>query len=110
MKADLSILDLHAPSFVPLNSAARQLVYAENGASVETVLVDGTVVMEDRKLLTISESELRDAVKAVMPRLREDFATVSARIDTLRPYLMAAWRRSWEQDVGLDRHVARFGP
>ena len=110
MKADLSILDLHAPSFVPLNSAARQLVYAENGASVETVLVDGTVVMEERQLLTISESELRDAVAAVMPRLREDFAAVSTRIDTLRPYLMAAWRRSWEQDVGLDRHVARFGP
>ena len=39
MAADLMILDLNEPAFVPLNSAVRQIVYAEAGRAVETVLV-----------------------------------------------------------------------
>src|SRR5205807_1464511 len=40
-KADLTIVSLADPSFVPLNSAARQLVHAEAGRAVESVIVDG---------------------------------------------------------------------
>ena len=34
------ILDLNEPAFVPFNSAARQIVYAESGRAVETVFVE----------------------------------------------------------------------
>ena len=37
MAADLMILDLNEPAFVPFNSAARQIVFAECGRAVETV-------------------------------------------------------------------------
>ena len=42
MAADLAILDLNEPAFVPFNSAARQLVFAEGGRAVETVFVAGS--------------------------------------------------------------------
>src|SRR5262249_35155191 len=58
-KADLVILDLADPAFVPLNSVPRQLVYGECGRGVETVLVDGAVVMENRVIRTIDEPALR---------------------------------------------------
>ena len=41
MAADLMILDLKEPAFVPFNSAARQIVFSEAGRAVETVLVGG---------------------------------------------------------------------
>lgn len=109
MKADLVIVDLSTPSFVPLNSAARQLVFIESGASIESVMIDGRMVMQDRKLLTIDEAALRQAVDAVMPELRRDAAQVRERNAGVRPYLFEAYRRSWSHDVGLDRYIATGG-
>jgi len=104
-RADIAILDLAEPAFVPLNSAIRQLVFSEGGAGVCTVLVDGHVVMEDRALTTINESELRDAVAVVMETLGPDIDRVKERIATIHPYLLEAWRRGWQGDVGVQRFV-----
>jgi len=35
---------------------ARQLVFGESGRGVETTIVDGGIVMRDRRLLTIDEA------------------------------------------------------
>ena len=102
---DLTILDLTELSFVPLNSAARQLVYSESGSAVRTVVVDGNVVMEDRRLTTINEGELRDAVDVVMEQLGRDIETTKGRVAEIYPYILEAWRRSWKEDVGLNRFV-----
>ena len=104
-KADLSILDLANPNFVPLNSAVRQLVFTEAGQSVETVIVDGRVVLRERRLKSIDEGELRDAVEVVMPGLLEDLAEVSDRVDSISPYLLEAWRRVMRADVGINRYI-----
>ena len=63
----------------PLNSVARQLVHLEAGRGVRTVLVGGKIVVRDRKLTTVDETTIYEAVKAVMPGFRKDFATISAR-------------------------------
>ena len=107
MKADLVLLDLHSTSFTPLNSAARQMVFTESGAAVDTVLIDGQVVMADRKLTTIDEAELRQAVEEVMPGLRRDIEMVAARNADIAPYLLAAYRKTWDDDVGMNRYLER---
>ncbi len=106
MKADISILDLGSLALVPLNSAARQLVFAEGGAAVETVIVAGRVVVADRRLTTIDETALRQAVDDVMPGVHADLDAVTERIAQISPGLLEAWRRSWRADVGLNRYVA----
>ena len=106
MAADLSILDLGDPSFVPLNSAARQLVFSECGRSVETVIVDGRVVVRDRKIMTIDERALREEVAALMKPLREDLRAVMARNQHLLPYLMDAHHRISSADVGINRYIS----
>ena len=93
MKADLALLDLAEPSFVPLNSAARQIVFTESGAAVDTVIVDGRIVMRGRKITTIDEREIRDAVEAAMPGLRADIEAVERRLKAVEPYLLKAWMR-----------------
>lgn len=106
MAADLSLLDLGDPSFVPLNSAARQLVFSECGRSVETVIVDGRVVVRDRKIMTIDERALREEVAALMKPLREDLRAVMARNQHLLPYLMDAHHRISSADVGINRYIS----
>ncbi len=105
MLADLSIIDLTDPSVVPLNSAARQLVFTESGRSVETVIVDGRVVVRDRKITTIDERALRLEVAELMKELRKDIEVVVARNQQMMPYLMEAHRRTWVTDIGINRYV-----
>jgi guanine deaminase len=105
MAADLFILDLTDPSFVPLNSVARQIVFTEGGRGVETVIVDGRVVIADRKITTIDERALREEVAGLMQVLRKDIEAVARRNDAMLPYLLEAQRRTWEVDIGLNRYV-----
>ena len=102
-KADLSIIDLSDPSFVPLNSAARQLVFTEAGRGVETVIVDGRIIMSEGRVRTVDETALRRTIEAVMVDFRKDMADVAARVDPLYPHLLDAHRRVWAADVGLRR-------
>jgi hypothetical protein len=106
MAVDLAILDLTDPSFVPLNSAARQLVFTEAGRGVETVIVDGRVAVRERKLTTIDERALRAELTELMPALARDIAAVLARNQAIMPHLLEAYRRTWESDIGLNRYVA----
>ncbi len=56
--ADIILLDLNVPQFQPENNIVSGLVYSSNGSEVETVIVDGEVLMEDRKFLTIDEEKV----------------------------------------------------
>ncbi len=93
MAADLFIVDLTDPSFVPLNSVARQVVFTEGGRGVETVIVDGRVVIADRKITTIDERALREEIAGLMKVLRKD---IEAVIKATMPCCRICWRRSAE--------------
>ncbi|HEX5883870.1 MAG TPA: 5'-deoxyadenosine deaminase [Pyrinomonadaceae bacterium] len=56
-RADLSIVRLDRLHSTPVRDVASALVYSAEAVDVETVIIDGRVVMEDRKLLTVDESE-----------------------------------------------------
>ena len=57
-KADCIVLDLHRPHLSPFYHAASQLVYAARGGDVVHSMINGRLVMRDRRLLTIDEEEL----------------------------------------------------
>jgi 5-methylthioadenosine/S-adenosylhomocysteine deaminase len=106
MKADLVILDLADIVYQPLNSVARQLVFGESGRGVETTIVDGRLVMRDRRVLTIDEAALRSKLAAIMPTFRRDFADVAEANRQAIPYLLAANERLKSHNVGINRFVA----
>ena len=55
-KADVILVDLTGVHIRPINNLVNNLVYAATAASdVETVIVDGQIVVEDRKLLCFDE-------------------------------------------------------
>jgi cytosine/adenosine deaminase-related metal-dependent hydrolase len=58
-KADIVVVDMGGLHWVPDLDPVNSLVYAANGADVETVVIDGRVVMRDRILQTVDERMLR---------------------------------------------------
>ena len=57
-KADIAILDLDRPQFYPRNDLTAALVYSANGSEVETVIIDGEIVLEHGRLTKFDEEEI----------------------------------------------------
>jgi 5-methylthioadenosine/S-adenosylhomocysteine deaminase len=71
MKADIIILDLNKPHLTPLYHEYSHLAYAVNGSDVDTAIINGTVVMEHRKLTTIDENEAMAQVRKIAERIKK---------------------------------------
>lgn len=52
-RADVVILDLQQPKSQPVYEVESAIVYAASGSSVVTTIVDGRILMRDRKVLTV---------------------------------------------------------
>lgn len=68
-KADLAILNLRTPSMTPRNDLLAGLCYSANGSEVETVIIDGKIVMENRRILTLDEERIYAEVSRICKRL-----------------------------------------
>ena len=102
-KADLVLMDLKDPSYMPLNSAIRQMVYTEGGRGVKSVIVDGKLIIHDRKLQTMDEEALIEEVLNVIPGFQKDLKIIRSRVQQMKPYLEEAHRRIWAEEVGTNR-------
>jgi 5-methylthioadenosine/S-adenosylhomocysteine deaminase len=102
-KADIVLLDLHEPAFMPLNDAVRQLVYSETGRAVRHVLVDGRPVLENGRATGIDEQSLYEEIERLVPALMQDLQALRVRNERLLPYVEEAHRRTLAVDVGLNR-------
>ena len=107
LKADLAILDLTDPAYLPLNSAMRQLVFSESGRGVETTIVDGRIVVRNRRMTTVDEGAIRAELEELMVAFRRDFVDLAAANREATPYLLQANRRVADADVGLERFLER---
>lgn len=56
--ADIILVDLHVPQFVPQNDLVSALVYSANGSEVRTVMVNGRILMEDGRIRGIDEERV----------------------------------------------------
>ena len=105
MQADLLLLDLRDIAYVPLSSAARQVVFAEGGRGVHSAIVGGRMVLDAGRITTVDEDALRAEAAAVMPGFRRDYARQAERAATAMPWLLEANRRVAGYPVGFDRFI-----
>jgi len=54
-KADIVMVDMKKPHLAPLHNVISHLVYSAVGGDVDTVVVDGKVLMRERGVLTLDE-------------------------------------------------------
>ncbi len=68
-RADLAILDLDRPNIQPLNDPIAALCYSAGGSEVETVMVGGKILMENREFTTIDRDKVIYEVNKVCERI-----------------------------------------
>jgi 5-methylthioadenosine/S-adenosylhomocysteine deaminase len=64
-KADVIVLELNRPHLQPVYNLVSHLVYSATGADVRDVIIDGKLVMKNRKLLTLDEGKIFEKMKEI---------------------------------------------
>ena len=77
--ADLLVLGTDKLFVIPKDFFINQLVFGEPGSSVETVLVGGRVVIQDKEVKTINEKELYAEARESIKKLYTDVPSLSER-------------------------------
>jgi 5-methylthioadenosine/S-adenosylhomocysteine deaminase len=73
-KADIIVVDTSAAHATPMYNVYAQIVYALKDSDVRTSLINGRVVMEDRKLLTLDEETISQKAEVYKKRVAASFA------------------------------------
>lgn len=71
-KADIILVDFRKPHLYPLHNIPGHLVYSASGADVDTVMVDGEILMQNRRLQTLD-------VKEVLALAQKEFEALLGR-------------------------------
>ncbi len=103
MRADVIIIDLDTPAFVPLNNTKHQIVYCETGSSVTASIIDGKIVMQDRKLAHVDEQSIYAEVRELMPKFREIYEGALRWTKQLAPYYEQVYWRCVHLPLGINR-------
>lgn len=59
-RADISLIDFKKPHLTPLHDLYANIVYSAHGSDVDTIIVDGRVLMEKREVKTLNEEEVME--------------------------------------------------
>src|SRR5580700_2581217 len=104
-KADLVLLDLDHPNWMPLNDPVNQLVHCEDGTAVDSVMIGGRWVVQNRRPVGIDLARLRQRAEAAHDRLAAANADNKRLYEALAPIVGSYC-------PGLARmpyHVHRYG-
>lgn len=74
LKADLVVVDLDQPHLTPIYDPLSHLVYAATGADVQTVVVEGRLLVEDRQLLSFDLQETLARARELAGKVKKNFA------------------------------------
>ena len=73
LKADLVVINLDQPHLTPMYDPYSHLVYAATGADVQTVMVEGRVLVEDRQLLAFDLTETLARARELARKVKKNF-------------------------------------
>ncbi|QQY80022.1 5-methylthioadenosine/S-adenosylhomocysteine deaminase [Keratinibaculum paraultunense] len=57
-KADLILIDMDKPHIYPIHNTISALAYSVQGSDVDTVIVDGKIIMENREIKTLDVEKI----------------------------------------------------
>lgn len=105
-KADMVFLDLGNINYVPFNIPTVQVVNAEDGTAVESVMIGGKLVLDHGRITTIDEKKLfadaqRAADRLLGPAADETHAMVLRMAEIVGPFCLDILR----QDYHVRRHL-----
>lgn len=78
-KADIICIDLNQPHLTPLYNISSQLIYAATGADVDTVIVDGEILLQNRKYTKCDPGQILNTAKKWAKRIIKFKASSNGR-------------------------------
>jgi len=69
-RADIILINLNKPHLLPLYDVYSHIVYSAMASDVETVMVNGKLIVNNRTLMTADESEILDKARKWCGRIR----------------------------------------
>jgi len=69
-KADLVLFNLHSLPFTPMNNIVNHLIYCATPQAVDSVIVDGTVLMQEGQLTTIDKCKIMEEARLVWREIK----------------------------------------
>jgi 5-methylthioadenosine/S-adenosylhomocysteine deaminase len=102
-KADLVLIDSESPHLTPRIDLANQLVYSESGQSVDTVVIQGRVVMEGKEIKSFDEQEILRRVVDRFPALKARLQPAIEQAQHEIPFVNNIYRREILREVGIHR-------
>src|SRR5215207_995646 len=74
-RADLLVIDRDTLNQIPLYNVYSDLVYATKASDVETVIINGRIVMRNRRLLTLNETTVKADARAYRDKIIKSLGT-----------------------------------
>ncbi|HEY3912459.1 MAG TPA: amidohydrolase family protein [Stellaceae bacterium] len=108
-KADIVMLDLDHPNWLPLNDPVNQLVHTEDGGAVASVMIGGRLVLDNRRLVSVDLGRLRQRVEAARDRLAAANADNRRLYEALEPVVGSHCPALARAPYPIDRYGARLG-
>lgn len=92
-RADIILLDFNCPHIMPGGKVVPKIVYSARGADVVTSIIDGKIVMKNRKVLNLNEEKVIKNAQRMRNDLCEKAGQKTANLlDAPWPSNKAAWR------------------
>ena len=108
--ATLILLDRNAWGFIPLSDPVRHLAFSVTSEAVTTSVIDGRVVMRDRRIATFDEDAMRARVREAAERFRrERVPAMQAGAKRLEPYVRQMYYRAAGETLPLGDAPRRLG-
>ncbi len=105
--ADIVMLDLDHPNWLPLNDPVNQLVHSEDGGAVASVMIGGRLVVDNRRVVSVDLERLRRRVEAARDRLAAANADNRRLYEALEPVVGSHCPGLARARYHIDRYGAR---
>ncbi|HXC68847.1 MAG TPA: amidohydrolase [Pyrinomonadaceae bacterium] len=74
-RADILVIDRDTLNQIPLYNLYSDLVYATKASDVETVIINGRLVMRNRRLLTLNEAAVKNDARSFRDKIIKSLGT-----------------------------------
>ena len=102
---DLILINTGNILWQPANNLTRQLVFAENGSNIDTVLVGGEKVFSEGRYTSVNETDIISEAKEIAARLKKDNAESFALVEKQLPYFRQMYMREIRKNIGFNRFI-----
>ncbi|HEY0406498.1 MAG TPA: amidohydrolase family protein, partial [Pyrinomonadaceae bacterium] len=92
-RADFVIVDLNDLNQTPLYNIYSHLIYATKAADVRSVVIEGRVLMRDRRLLTLDENDIKARARVFREQIIQSLAPSGTQTKESKPERLAPKRK-----------------